>query len=326
MAVYPVDVRGLQTGSAFQAASGASLSADPLRGVPRADPSLDASAADHLAAGRIAQDTGGRAFYNVNDLSKAVESAISEGSSYYTLTYTPTDSAWNNSFRKIEVKLAAKGYVLAYRRGYYAVNPDSRRSALLSSVKSAPGKPTSVPQLSTLRRAMVHGVPGPTEIRFKVRVLPTPGEEDEPAINNRYTQDGLAVAHGSFRRYIVDFDAEAHDFVLTPTADGKFRLEFELAALVYDRMDGRLFDTVSTTIVRDITPVQRNQVLYAGLPIRLQVSVPARGADDSIRIGIHDLPSDRVGAVEVPVASVAGLRPVEVPAKEAPPRTGPAKP
>ena len=47
-----------------------------------------------------------------------------------------------------------------------------------------------------------------------------------------------------------------------------------------------------------------------------QISVPAKG-EYYLRIGIRDTASDHVGAVELPVAAVAKLPPVAMPAPAA---------
>jgi VWFA-related protein len=314
VAVYPINASGLQASPAFNAAGGASLA--PI--TPLNDSTaMDSIAANHQAAARIATDTGGRAFYNVNDLTKAVDEAVSEGSSYYTLTYTPANSESKGDFRKIEIKLNApdvKGAQLAYRRGYYAAKPNSDLSALNSS---SPDAPASAGDIGVLPRAMIHGVPGPTEILFKTRVLPFQGFDDKPAPNNLYTPSALAAAKGSFRRFAVDFDTEAHNYVFTPTADGKFNVKAEFAAIVYNA-DGKRIDTVSTTLVADITAAQRASFLTRGLPFRLQVSVPEHG-DYFLRLGVHDFNSDHVGSVELPIAAVAGLPPIPDPAAPASP-------
>jgi VWFA-related protein len=310
VAVYPIDVRGLITSPAFQAAGGGSLA--PV--TPLNDTSAVANAAEHQAAERIATDSGGRAFYNGNDLTKAIDTAVTEGSSYYTLTYTPSEQGKINSYRRIEVKLANKDGQLAYRRGYFASDPNSNLSVLTAEAPAGGAKPAA-PEIAPLRRAMVHGSPTPSEILFKTRVLPAKGLDHDPAPNNVYTPAGLADVRDGFRRFIVDFDTEGHDYAFPAADNGKYHLKAQFAALVY-QSDGKLVDTVTTTLVADITEAERAKVLRTGLPFRLQVSVPDHG-DYSIRIGVYDFNSDHVGSVEVPVAAVANLPPVDVPLKPA---------
>ena len=37
----------------------------------------------------VAEQTGGKAFYNTNDLNKAIRDSMEDGSTYYTLGYYP---------------------------------------------------------------------------------------------------------------------------------------------------------------------------------------------------------------------------------------------
>ena len=55
---------------------------------------------------KIANDTGGAAFYGTNSLTDAMDHVTSHGSYFYTLTYTSTNQATDGKFRKIQVKLA----------------------------------------------------------------------------------------------------------------------------------------------------------------------------------------------------------------------------
>jgi hypothetical protein len=70
----------------------------------------------------LAAVTGGRAFWNRNDIDVAMKRAVELGSSYYTISYAPANSKWNGSFRNIKVEAARKDVKLAYRQGYYAVD------------------------------------------------------------------------------------------------------------------------------------------------------------------------------------------------------------
>jgi VWFA-related protein len=71
----------------------------------------------------MAEQTGGRVFYNSNDLELGIRSSVNDGSTYYTLTYYPENKTWDGKFRKIAVKSARAGTSLRYRQGYYAIDP-----------------------------------------------------------------------------------------------------------------------------------------------------------------------------------------------------------
>ncbi len=67
---------------------------------------------------QLAQDTGGKAFYNTNGLNDALARVINSGTRYYSLTYVPTNGTMDGKFRRIQVKLVKGKDTLAYRRGY----------------------------------------------------------------------------------------------------------------------------------------------------------------------------------------------------------------
>ena len=72
----------------------------------------------------MAEQTGGRVFYNSNDLELGIRTSINDGATYYTLTYYPDNKTWDGKFRTIAVKSTRAGATLRYRQGYYAINPD----------------------------------------------------------------------------------------------------------------------------------------------------------------------------------------------------------
>ncbi|HET9285093.1 MAG TPA: VWA domain-containing protein [Candidatus Angelobacter sp.] len=126
IAVYPVDVAGLNPGGIDATTSGFGLTEMSVRDDdPVADPvtssNVAESASNHNSMELVAKDTGGQAFYNSNDLKGAIGHSMDLGSSYYTLAYTPANNEWNGAFRKIEVKVPGKKLKLFYRRGYYAL-------------------------------------------------------------------------------------------------------------------------------------------------------------------------------------------------------------
>ena len=72
----------------------------------------------------MADRTGGRAFYNRNDIEVGIGSSINDGSIYYALSYYPENHVWDGHFRRIEVKTSRPDVTLRYRMGYYALNPE----------------------------------------------------------------------------------------------------------------------------------------------------------------------------------------------------------
>jgi VWFA-related protein len=71
----------------------------------------------------MAEQTGGRVFYNNNNLELGIRSSINDGSTYYTLTYYPDNKTWDGRFRRIAITTTKPGTSLRYRQGYYAIDP-----------------------------------------------------------------------------------------------------------------------------------------------------------------------------------------------------------
>lgn len=122
VAVYPVEAGGFAVDPTFSAAA------------TKSDPFGKSSAAlyqahldEHGTMNQLAEDTGGKAFSNTNDLVTAVQDAIDAGSNYYTLTYQPPNRNLHGGYRAIHIalngQLKAAGYSLAYRHGYFVDDP-----------------------------------------------------------------------------------------------------------------------------------------------------------------------------------------------------------
>ena len=299
VAVYPVSAKGVAVLPTTNAAESNSLR------VGRSDKqaTADANSAtqifdENFTMRQMALQTGGRAFVNTNDLTDAISSSIEDGSSYYTIAYTPTNNNWNGTYRKIEVQLQTKGLDLSYRRGYYADDPDT---APQRAAAAAPA-----PHSNTLSVAMQRGSPTPTQIVFAAHVQPAiAATEKTLASGNQGTQ----TLKGPYRRYSIGIGADPTAMAFTISPDGTRHGSVEIVTFVYDA-DGTLINSVGYTLKTDFTPALYAKVLHDGLAFEQQVSVPAKGTY-FLRIGVHDLPSDHIGAVEVPIAAVSNLPPVQ---------------
>ena len=91
---------------------------------------------EHGSMQEIAEQTGGTAYINNNDLKDAVTSAVENGASYYTLAFAPGGKKLDGHFRRIQVKLDKGGYTLSYRRGYFA-DPTNKPSVSQSRRRQA---------------------------------------------------------------------------------------------------------------------------------------------------------------------------------------------
>ncbi len=120
----------------------------------------------------VAEETGGRAFLNTNDIQGAVRRAVDDARMTYVLGYYPTSDVWDGRFHRVEVKVRRPGVEVRHRKGYFAVATQkqaaSQRSAAL---QAAVGSPIGASGLGL--RLRIDPVEGkPSEYRLAVRVEP----------------------------------------------------------------------------------------------------------------------------------------------------------
>lgn len=65
-------------------------------------------------------NTGGKLFYNDNDVAKEIRQSQKLGSDYYTLTYQPGSIPWNGKFHRIRVSLRNPALHVVTKTGYFA--------------------------------------------------------------------------------------------------------------------------------------------------------------------------------------------------------------
>jgi VWFA-related protein len=304
VSLYPIDARGLTDSGIYSAAgSGQKYARDPTT-AGKDEAKFEAQrAGENDTMLRAAHDTGGRAFVNTNGLSAAVAKAIEDGSSYYTLTYLPANKKWDGLYRKIEVAVPGKNYALSYRRGYYADDPNAPASFFGHKAST----PESTASKSLITRTMMRGAPVPTQITFTVRVQPATGTpENTPSTGNELATAN-PEARSPFTRYAVDFALSARDISFLQS-DGLLHGAFEFVIFVYDA-NGTLVNRSGSTLHADLKPAVYMDFLHRPLSYNQDISVPCKGSY-FLRIAVHDLNSDHVGAIEVPLDSVRDLPPL----------------
>jgi VWFA-related protein len=301
VAVYPVDARGVFTDPANDVSN--QSGSNPTEELAF----MQQTSQEHESMFAMAEDTGGEAFVNSNNLTQAVTKAVEDGSNYYTLTYTPTNSQWDGRFRTIKIKVEEQpGLKLSYREGYYADDPNDRSKVVAGQSAMASGP------ANTMVTAMMHGGPDPAEILFKVRIRPGAAPpEATPLSSNHTNPDPKVKVEGPYKEYGVDMVPDAHAVSCPVTPTGTHRCALEINTYVYNP-DGQLLITVHNALSQSMSAADyaRLQNSGTGMAFHQQVSVPVKG-QYYLRTAIHDLNSDRVGAVEVPVSAVARLEPLK---------------
>jgi VWFA-related protein len=214
----------------------------------------------------LAQDTGGEAFFNSNDLGKALGLALDAGRVYYRIAYqSPGDEG--GKFRRITLRLknrpeykvkTQRGYKLEAAREQAAETPQQKFvSALLSPLPS-----TAIPVVATAQ--------------FFV------GAADEAQV--------------SFRALI---EAGGLDFRERP--DKRLALDLETVTAVYD-LSGKLVKSFPETVRSNLAPARAELLRRQGLESVKRLGL--KPGLYQIRFGVRELSTERVGTssvvVEVP--------------------------
>jgi len=298
VAVYPVDARGLLSMPSFQASamgpgttglggtSTGAINKDPHIPISNNQRFTQQSQAEQSAMKQIAEETGGQAYVDTNGLKEAVESAISNGSSYYSVGYAPAGKL-DGQFRKLQLRLDEAGaYKLSYRRGYYSDSSDKPST-------HSPGEP------SLMTSATLLGAPPATQILFLARVLPdTDPMFQDPKLPNARAGEMSATLKGPVHRYIVDLTLEPHSITYVETPDGTHKAELEFVLAAYDAETTRV-NYLDTSIQLNLRDQRYARVMATGIPVRLALDLPV--GQISLRVAVHDLAAGRAGSLEIPV-------------------------
>jgi VWFA-related protein len=120
VSIYAADMRGLQAmvpgGDATQ---GSRRGTSTFSGASQRN-QVNSQAASQDTLTTMAEDTGGRAFFDSNTFGQVFDKVVNDTSAYYVLGYSSTNANRDGRFRRIRVKLKRSDLKLEYRSGYYA--------------------------------------------------------------------------------------------------------------------------------------------------------------------------------------------------------------
>ncbi|MBS1814047.1 MAG: VWA domain-containing protein [Acidobacteria bacterium] len=306
IAVYPVDVRGVIAPPIFSAetSSRSMLSGRQMQNSLGNFNSRVAS--EQMLMRTIAEDTGGKAYTNNNDLSGIVRKVMNDGANFYTLDYVPSDHNLDGQYHSIHVSLQAPGYNLSYRRGYVA-SVDKKTTKTVAATRRHEG-PES-PEVTPMKLAMQHGSPSLMQVAYRERFTPmgtdlggslqqtlAPGNSADPKLKPPY------------RTYEITYAIDAHTLAAPLGKDGKRKMRVEYTALVYGE-DSTLQTATGNSIEGSLTDAEYQRILNDGLQLHQQISVPAKG-EQYIRTGVHDLNANTIGTLEIDAAQLKALPPM----------------
>jgi VWFA-related protein len=285
MAIYPISAEGVMTDAPYDAgADSRTVTPDQLK---HPQGTVEEANASQAAMSLIARDTGGAAFYGTNDLADALDRVMAHSSHYYTLTYTSTNNANDGKFRKINVKLARRGYQLDFRRGYYADPPRAPAVLPAASVDTAD-------RLSAYLRA---GSPDAIGIPLTLRVV----RNAIPAATQAPVHGDNAELKGASNRYGVDLMIPARGLEFETALDGKHTLRAEAGLLLYDAQ-GKAQNWLLRQVNLNLDEARYELIQKNGLNLYFDIDSPSEAI--FLRGGIYDRSNNLAGTVAVPLASV----------------------
>jgi hypothetical protein len=222
----------------------------------------------------LAQQTGGIAVRNRNDLGAGLEQILDDQKGYYLLGYRPDESSSaakgaSRRFHHLDVKVKRSGLHARGRTGFYGtigedkpakqLTPDEQLAAALTSSLAADG------------------------VRLRLTSL--------------FMNDSTK---GSIMRSLLQVDP--HDLTITEEPTKSHKVILDVVALNFAD-NGRVVDQFAQTQALDIQPEAYAAVLRDGLIYEFDVPIKQPGAYQ-LRIAVRDATSGRVGAagqfVEVP--------------------------
>ena len=297
VAVYPVDVRGLQVNPMFSAASNQKFAPNSRADVTALNDFSRQLSSEHATMDQMADATGGRAFYNTNGLTEAVQTAVRDGSTYYTLSYSPDEVKSDGSLRKVKVELSKPGYHLAYRRNYFSDDLEAK-------VQAAAEDP-----LDPLKVSLEHGAPTAHELFFaahlQTRGEPAPATPEEMALLVKYEamytknakkQEAQLAKPVMMQHYVITYGLLARQLGFVLGDDGIERGKLEFAIMAFDD-DGKALDGVRTSVQDSIPPERYDRVRKNGYEVIQIVNIPVSAA--SLRISVRSAAKNQIGSMEI---------------------------
>jgi VWFA-related protein len=237
--MYGVDVHGTEVEPGFDVArrTGPGVGPGQTSGVPThssalrsSQQRLDAEQSLRDTYRRLADETGGGAFYGNNDLREGMSKAFDDGRYAYMIGYYPDHGTWDGKFRKIQIKLAVEGAHARFRDGYYATQEKPELSQdeekRMQEMASSPLDSTALSMMVSGRHVKTSNPSATRDLEFQVGVdvaqllLQHAGTHWKGAIDLMFVQknERLEVIAAEKKHIELDFTDEQYQGMQTTGA------------------------------------------------------------------------------------------------------------
>jgi VWFA-related protein len=279
--IHTINASGLQTRSSMRAEDSMANAGNSsgARTAPQVEEALRNRSNDALdlqsGLDFLADETGGMAIHNSNDLAGGIKKIIDE-KGYYLIGYRPDQSTFDprigrRTFHHLSLKVLRSGeFNVRMRNGFYgAVSDDSAK-----------------PATADARQQILHALISP----FGAAGVPI-------RLTSLFANEAKT---GSFMRSLLHVDGSALTFTDEP--DDWHQAQFDVVAVTFGE-DGAIVDETSRVDRLRVRGEAYQRVLKAGFVYMVTVPIKKPGAYQ-LRVALRDQASERVGSssqfVEVP--------------------------
>jgi hypothetical protein len=160
--------------------------------------------------------TGGRAYYNSNDLVKGFRDAVHDSAEYYMLGYYLDRSKSKSGWRKLAVKVKRDHIEVRARNGFFVTSattdPEISRNNDISSALQSPLDYTSIGLMAHWDKIETAKDPGKKHVNYEMHLAPDTSLIDD-SDNNHLAIDLVTVAKTPAGKQVenpTDKKIEAH--------------------------------------------------------------------------------------------------------------------
>lgn len=206
---FAIDPRGL-----------VGMSSEAVELTAAADPHLGFDARGLLAEMRLSQDslleladeTGGLAFVNANNVAPAFDRIVRANSTYYVLGYYPANPSRDGRFHKIEVRMKRPGLRVTARKGY--VSPRGKAPEERVAEKLKQDERDRLPRTSVELREILRQPLQRNGLTLAVQAAPFKGAAREASIALAVEVDGERLQFDAQQNNVFEDEVEVSFFAL----------------------------------------------------------------------------------------------------------------
>ncbi|MGH9945424.1 MAG: VWA domain-containing protein, partial [Pyrinomonadaceae bacterium] len=257
--IYALDPRGLVSTGLTAADNTAGMTPDQISRAmtARSDTLFETQSGLRY----LAEETGGFAVINSNDLSSGVRRVLEDQKGYYLIGYRPQGETFDRRYHKISVKVKRPGLKVRTRTGFYGVTDDNAR----------PVRRTRDEQLLAALTSPFSS--GGIDVR----------------LTSLFGDDPKA---GSYMRSLMHIDAR--DLKFTEEADGWRETKLDVLGVAFGD-NGRVLEQSGVSHSLKFRGPAYEYILRNGLVFNFNVPVKKGGAYQ-LRVAVRDAITERVGS------------------------------